>query len=149
MFRNHPLAALALLATLLCASFFGPAAAEPAYGPQKVVYHLSDIEQADRAFRFIRNHLSAVGDENVEIVVVTHYNGAYTLVEGEQDSQGNTFTTTIAGLANRGVRFEICENTIRGFKIDESLIDFNAVVTPSGVARIAELQQQGYAYLKP
>ena len=56
---------------------------------------------------------------------------------------------TIQTLANRGVKFEICANTIRGKKIDKNKINLNATVVPSGVARVADLQQRGYVYVKP
>jgi len=56
---------------------------------------------------------------------------------------------TIAGLANRGVKFTICANTIRGKKINKNLINENAEIIPSGVAEVAFLQQKGYLYVKP
>ena len=59
------------------------------------------------------------------------------------------FNDTIASLANRGVKFTICANTIRGKKINKNLINENAEVIPSGVAEVAFLQQKGYMYVKP
>ena len=123
--------------------------AKNGFKKQKVMYHVNDINKAFGALRNIKNHLNALGDKNVEIIVVTHSSGAFTLVDGSQDRRGRSFESTIQTLANRGVKFQICANTIRGKKIDKSKINLNAQITPSGVARVADLQQQGYVYVKP
>lgn len=123
--------------------------AKNGFKAQKVVYHVNDINKAYGALRNVKNHLNALGDKNADIVVVTHSSGAFTLVDGAQDKRGRSFDSTIQTLANRGVRFEICANTIRGKKIDKNKINLNAHITPSGVARVADLQQQGYIYVKP
>jgi len=144
-------------AILLAAALAGCAVAqqprlEPAqngYYKQKVVYHINDINKAWGALRNVRNHLNALGDENVEIIVVTHSSGAFTLVEGATDKKGRTFEAKVQALANRGVKFQICANTIRGKKIPKDKINLVAQVVPSGVAQVAHLQQMGYQYVKP
>ena len=62
--------------------------------------------------------------------------------------------STVSKFANvlkaRGVKFEVCEITLknRGLKKDQFIMD--ADFTPSGVVRITQLQQRDhYAYLKP
>ncbi len=139
--------------TLIALAVFGLAgmglATAGGEGKQKVVYHINDIEKANGALRNVKNHLNAAGDDKVDIVVVTHSAGGMTLVEGSTDSRGNSFGSDIQALANRGVRFQICNNTIEGKNIDRNKIDLNAEVVPSGVAQLANLQQQGYVYIKP
>ncbi len=119
------------------------------YSRQKVVYHINDLESASAALGNVRNHLNAVGDDRAEIVVVTHSDGAYLLVEGSQDAKGRMFDASIQQLADRGVKFQICNNTIVGKKIDTSKLNMNAEIVPSGVAQVAHLQQQGFVYVKP
>lgn len=123
--------------------------AKNGYNQQKVVYHINNLQQAFGALRNVNNHLNALGDKNVEIIVVTHSSGAFAMVDGTADKKGHTFEETIQKLANRGVKFEICANTIRGKKIDKNKINLNAKVIPSGVAGVAHLQQMGYLYVKP
>ena len=123
--------------------------AKNGYFAQQVVYHVNDLETAFGALRNVGNHLNAVGDENIELIVVTHSSGAFALVEDSQDSKGKTFKSTVAELAGRGVKFQICANTIKGKNIEKDKIDLNAEVVPSGVAQVAHLQQQGYLYVKP
>ena len=144
---------MALAASLAVASFAATAGgkekANNGYFKQKVVYHINDINKAYGALRNVKNHLNALGDKNVEIRVVTHSSGAFALVEGRKDAKGHTFGDAISSLANRGVKFYICKNTIRGKKIDASKINLNAKQVPSGVAEVAHLEQQGFLYIKP
>lgn len=128
--------------------------AKNGYDKQKVVYHINDLGGATGALRNVKNHLNAVGDENIEVIVVTHSSGAFALVDGamgKKDKEGKPydFRDQIASLANRGVKFQICANTIKGKKIDKSKINENAEIVPSGVAQVAHLQQKGYLYVKP
>ena len=59
---------------------------------------------------------------------------------------------TVAGLKDQGIEFQVCANTLKGKKIDadKDLYDVSkADIVPSGVAQLAILQAQGYAYIKP
>jgi len=128
--------------------------AKNGYDKQKVVYHINNIHSATGALRNVKNHLNAVGDKNIDLIVVTHSSGAFALVEGSMGKKNKkgkvyNFNDTIAGLANRGVKFQICANTIRGKKINKNKINENAEIIPSGVAQVAHLQQKGYLYVKP
>ena len=152
-------AAVALVSLVATSAFAaGPAKNGPAkngYLKQKVVYHVNNIHTATGAFRNAKNHLNALGDKNIEMIVVTHSSGAFALVDGAMGKKNKktgkvyNFTDQIAGLANRGVKFTICANTIRGKKINKNLINENAEIIPSGVAEVAFLQQKGYMYVKP
>ena len=124
------------------------------YKQQKVVYHIDDIAMAGAALRNVKNHLNALGDENADIIVVTHSSGAFAMVDGamgkkDKDGKAYDFRDQIAALANRGVKFEICNNTIRGKKIPKEKINEYAKIVPSGVATIAQLEQDGYVYIRP
>ncbi len=129
--------------------------AKNGYDKQKVVYHVNNIHTATGALRNVKNHLNALGDKNIEVIVVTHSSGAFALVDGAMGKKNKktgkvyNFSDTIASLANRGVKFQICANTIRGKKIDKSKINMHAEIVPSGVAQVAHLQQMGYLYVKP
>lgn len=147
---------LGLVATSAFAA--GPAKngkAKNGYDKQKVVYHINNIHTATGALRNAKNHLNALGDKNIEMIVVTHSSGAFAMVDGAMGKKNKktgkvyNFSDTIASLANRGVKFTICANTIRGKKINKNLINENAEVIPSGVAEVAYLQQKGYLYVKP
>lgn len=118
-------------------------------GPVKVVYHLVDgLAQASRATGNIRNHLDA--DPTAKIVVVAHGAGIEFLLEGALDAKGQPYAGAIGELANRGVQFRVCNNTLVSRGISKDKVVLEASVVPSGVAEVARLQfQEGYAYLHP
>ena len=73
-------------------------------------------------------------------------------MEGAKDAKNADiqYGALVSALKSRGVRFEICEITLknRDLKKDQFILD--ADYTPSGVARIGSLQaREGYAYIKP
>ncbi|MFA7097797.1 MAG: DsrE family protein, partial [Gammaproteobacteria bacterium] len=56
----------------------------------------------------------------------------------------------VAALQKDGVRFEMCTNTLTANKLNlEDLLPGFALADQGGVVRIAELQQQGYLYIRP
>lgn len=117
----------------------------------KVVYHIDDSEhQATKALRNIRNHLDVA--PNTKIMVVAHAAGIDFLMEGAKDAKNPNidYPSLVSALKARGVRFEVCEITMRTRNIGKDKFIMDADFTPSGVVRIAKLQnREGYAYIKP
>lgn len=116
----------------------------------KVVYHIDQAAtQGLKGLRNIRNHLDAAPD--TKIIVVTHAEGVDLLMEGAKEEKSKTeYAPLVSALKARGVRFEICEITLknRNLKKDQFVLDTD--YTPSGVVRIAQLQsRENYAYIKP
>ena len=118
-------------------------------GPDKVVYHLnSGLEQATNGLRNIRNHLEV--NPKAQIVVVAHAQGVDYLMKDKKDGNGNPYEVTVQDLKSQGVRFDVCEITLRNRKLKREQFIEEASFVPSGVAEIARLQQrEGYAYLRP
>jgi uncharacterized protein len=138
MFRSL-LAALAVTFTLAL-----PAAAQDA-----VVYHIDDAAaQGLKGLRNIRNHLDV--DPAAKITVVTHAQGVDFLMEGAKDASGAApYTPLVAALVARGVKFEVCEITLKNRNLKKEQFIQEADFTASGVVRIAKLQKAGAAYIKP
>jgi intracellular sulfur oxidation DsrE/DsrF family protein len=131
---------------LVCLALVG--ATSLALAQDKVVYHISDTEaQALGGLRNVRNHLDT--DPTAKITVVTHAQGVDFLMEGAKDKNGSLYAGPVSALKSRGVNFEVCEITLktRGLKKDQFIQE--ADFTPSGVVRIAKLQLQGHAYIRP
>lgn len=104
--------------------------------------------QASRAIGNVRNHLNA--DPTAKIVVVTHGAGIDFLLEGAVNAQNQSFAGAIGELANRGIEFRVCNNTLVSRQIDASKLVMEAKVVPSGVAEVARLQaKEGFVYLRP
>jgi uncharacterized protein len=119
-----------------------------AWAQETVVYHISDTEaQALAGLRNVRNHLDT--DPAAKIVVVAIGNGVDFLLEGAKDKNDSPYAGPVSALTSRGVRFEVCEITlkIRGMKPEQFIQESD--FTPSGVVRLSKLQHQGYAYIRP
>ena len=70
------------------------------------------------------------------------------MLEGAKDSNGNVFAGPVSALTARGVKFEVCEITLKNRNMKREQFIQEADFTPSGVVRLAKLQKQGSAYIK-
>jgi intracellular sulfur oxidation DsrE/DsrF family protein len=138
----------AFAAVLVLAACASAPSSDPV-GPDKVVYHLnSGLEQASDGLRNIRNHLEV--NPKAHIVVVAHARGVDYLFKGAKDRNGNPYDVAVEQLKNHGVRFDVCEITLRNRNLKKDQFIDEATFVPSGVAEITRLQQrEGYAYLRP
>jgi uncharacterized protein len=122
-----------------------------ALAQDRVVYHIDNAEaQATKGLRNIRNHLDVAPES--KIVVVTHADGVDFLMEGARDKNNADidYPSLVSALKARGVRFEVCEITLRNRNLKKEQFNMDAEFTPSGVARIGQLQtRERHAYIKP
>ena len=120
-----------------------------AMAQDKVVYHLdSGIAQATKGLRNIRNHLDV--EPKTQIVVVTHAEGVDFLMEGAKTTSNQEFAALVGDLSGRGVKFEICEITLKNRNLKRDQFILGPSFTPSGVVRIANLQaREKFVYIKP
>jgi uncharacterized protein len=136
---------LAAVGSALCLS------AAASFAQDKVVYHIDDHQaQATKGLRNIRNHLDVA--PKTQVVVVTHADGVDFLMEGAKDKKNPDidYASLVSALKARGVRFEVCEITLRNRNLKKDQFNMDAEFTPSGVARIGQLQsRENYAYIKP
>lgn len=142
MNRRRVLGALAAAMLAACAT---PGASDG----DRVVYHLSEgLAQASNGLRNINNHLEV--NPGAKIVVVAHAQGVDFLMKDARDRNGNKYEDLVEQLKIRGVRFDVCEITLRNRKLSRDRFIPDATFVPSGVAEITKLQQrEGFAYLKP
>ena len=142
-----------LLALIFAATFaIGIASTSNAQssGSTKVVYHIDDAEtQGLKGLRNIRNHLDV--SPQTTIMVVTHANGVDLLMDGGKDKKnGVEYAPLVGALKSRGVKFEVCEITLKNRNLKKDQFIMDADFTPSGVVRVADLQyKDGFAYIKP
>jgi uncharacterized protein len=121
-----------------------------AAGSTEVVYHIDDAEtQGIKGLRNIRNHLDT--SPQTKIIVVTHANGVDMMMEGAKDKKsGIEYAPLVGALKSRGVRFEVCEITLKNRNLSKDQFTLDTDFTPSGVVRVADLQYQNhFAYIKP
>lgn len=119
-----------------------------AWAQDKVVYHFDNsAAQGLKGLRNMRNHLDS--DPGVKIIAVMHAEGIDMLMVGAKAANGTEYAPLVSALKGRGVSFEVCEITLRNRGLKKEQFIEEADFTPSGVVRLARLQGQGYAYIKP
>ena len=144
MQRRHLLAGFATLSGLF--TLASPArAATP--DKSKVVYHLCDLDKVNFVLGNIQNHFDGVGGPGkVSIALVVHGPAlkSFHAASANPDVKGK-----LAGFS-KSLELAACGNTLKaqGVTVKDLLPGFVAV-EQGGVVRIAELQSQGYVYLKP
>jgi uncharacterized protein len=119
-----------------------------AMAQDRVVYHFDDAAaQALKGLRNMKNHLDV--DPGAKLTAVTHANGVDFLMKDAKDRNGNPFEVAVQELVARGVKFEVCEITLKNRSLKKEQFIEEAAFTPSGVVRAAKLQREGAAYIKP
>jgi hypothetical protein len=114
----------------------------------KVAYHLSDLDKVDFVLGNIANHYNGMGGpENVTIALVIH---GPALKAFHKANASPDVTKHAADYTKNGLQLHACINTMRGQNVTlEDLLPGFAVADKGGVVRLAQLQAQGYAYLRP
>ena len=112
----------------------------------KVAYHLSDVDKVNFVLGNIKNHYEGTGG-NVDIVLVVH---GPALAAFKSKGISAAISGRFAGLVEQGLSPHACGNTMHGMEITlADLLDGFHAVDEGGVVKLAELQRQGYAYLRP
>ena len=114
----------------------------------KVVYHLSDLEKVSFVLGNIQNHLDGVGGpDNVKIALVVHGPA----LKAFHSSQANAeIAQHIGRISRAGLELAACGNTMKSQHVTvKDLLPGFVSADKGGVVRIAELQSQGYLYLRP
>jgi hypothetical protein len=138
-----------LAATLPGAALLtGAVSARAATDLQRVAYHVSDKEKVAFTIGNIKNHIAGMGGpDKVEIVLVVH---GPALREFHVADGNQSVLETMKGLMSEGVRFNACGNTMRAMKLENADLPEGMVrVDQGGVVRLAQLQQEGFLYLRP
>ena len=122
--------------------------AAPRPDPAKVVYHLTEAERVAFVLGNIRNHYDGVGGPDfVTIALVVHGSAlkAFHAATATPDT-----ARRLAEFVAMGLNVGACANTMRaqGVTLAGLLPGFTELAA-GGVVRIAELQGEGYVYLRP
>jgi intracellular sulfur oxidation DsrE/DsrF family protein len=111
----------------------------------KVVYHLSDVEKVPFVLGNLRNHLAGAGEIRLAVAVHGPALGVFRLggtnVAIQEDMRDSL---------KAGVGFFACANTMaaRNWTLADLLPGF-VVAEKGAVVLLADLQAQGWAYLRP
>jgi intracellular sulfur oxidation DsrE/DsrF family protein len=137
-----------IVATLAGVSAAGRALAATGTPIPRVAYHLSDLDKVQFALGNIENHIAGEGGPgHVEIILVV--NGP-ALGAFRPERANAEVTARVARIAGAGVTLGACSNTLDAQKISVTdLLPGFARVDEGGVVRLARLQAEGYAYIRP
>jgi len=138
-----------------------PAAAEPV---MKVVYHadFADPRRFSAMLTSINNMVTTYQDNlqeyDVRIVFVAHgirfvtadpLTGTPFMEDAALNARRKELLERLKSLhTTQGVKLELCGITREQVRLDPAKLLPGVELVPSGVVRIAELQHQGFAYLK-
>lgn len=146
--RNILWGAISAFGAAFAASRASAATEAPPPAKLKVVYHLSDLDKVNFVLGNIQNHLDGVGGpDHVTITLVIH---GQALRAFHSASANPDISKRVSQFSRAGLEFAACGNTKKSQKVElkDLLPGFIAAET-GGVVRIAELQSQGYLYLRP
>lgn len=150
--RNMLWSAFSALGTAFAASR-AAAATDPApqgrlQGKLKVVYHLSDLDKVGFVLGNIQNHVDGVGGpDRVTLALVVHGPAlrAFSAATANPD-----LSRHVGQFAKDGIELAACGNTMKAQNVTlKDLLPGFVSADNGGVVRIAELQSQGYLYLRP
>jgi uncharacterized protein len=115
---------------------------------EKVVYHLNDLDRVNFVPGNIQNHFDGVGGpDNVTIALVIH---GQALKAFHAASANSDITKRVGSFPKQASNSLPCGNTTKSQNVTvQDLLPGLIALEKGGVVRIAELQSQGYLYLRP
>jgi uncharacterized protein len=114
----------------------------------KVVYHLNDLDRVSFVVGNIQNHLDGVGGpDHVTIALVVH---GQALRAFHSAAANPDLSKRVGQFSRAGLELAACGNTMKSQNVTvKDLLPGFVAAERGGVVRIAELQSQGYLYLRP
>ena len=149
----HKLLVMSVAAIALLTLPLSPRWAEAAEGKDKVkvLYHVDgkDPEVAKYALALINKHIEAEGGpDKIDVELVVH-GPAIELFD--KDKMDPEMKKRFDAIIEKGVHAEMCQVSMKLYNktLDNLVKGFVATLHPVAVKRIADLQKEGYIYIKP
>ena len=115
----------------------------------KIFYHLNEAgaAKAIAVLTNMQNHVDTVGWQNIEALeLVVHGPALKTFLARDLDPE---VKGKLEKLMAGGLRIDACQITLTRQKLELRDLLEGLTAVPSGVARVMELQELGYAYVRP
>ena len=115
----------------------------------KIFYHLNEAGNAKAiaVLTNMQNHVDTVGWQNIEALeLVVHGPALKTFLAKDLDPE---VRGKLEKLMAGGLRIDACQITLKRQKLELRELLEGLTAVPSGVARVMELQELGYTYVKP
>ena len=133
------------------AGSLGPQQVYAASEKVKVLYHVDgkDVEVAKYAMDLMSKHIEAEGGpDKIDVVLVVH---GPALPLFEADTIDPVLKKKLKKALDMGVQAEMCQvsQKLFGTPLEKLVAGFKHTAHPVAVKRIADLQKEGYLYIKP
>jgi intracellular sulfur oxidation DsrE/DsrF family protein len=142
---KYRISSVATLCLLLCAFVFNQASASEM---KHVVIQVSSADPVTQkiALNNAVNLQKLYGMDNVVVEIVAYGPGLSLMTKASDNAK------RVESLAMQNINFSACMNTMK--KVEKKtgkkpMLSTGVNTTPSGIARIVELQGEGYAYVRP
>ena len=113
----------------------------------KVVFQINQANDAPTILRFVTNFL--IAEPAARVVVVGYGGGVDFMLKGAKDAGGKPYADQLQTLANKGVCFKVCNNTLKARNLTADAVSPPAMVVAGAVNEIIRLQaREGYAYFR-
>jgi len=108
----------------------------------KVLFAVTSGDEADwkLALGNLRNLLTGIPDAEVEVVA---FGPGITML-----AKPSSVNDDIQALMKKNVKFNACENSMRGRNLKMADLVDNAGSVPSGIVEVVKKQEEGYSYIK-
>lgn len=112
----------------------------------RVVFHLDEGNRSRvrMAFGNAENLINDMGQGKVEVAMVMNGEGVTALLKAP-----GLYKKEIETLAEKGVVFFACSNSLSMFHLSEDALLEVVQVVPAGVSELARRQANGWAYIRP
>jgi intracellular sulfur oxidation DsrE/DsrF family protein len=149
--RNIFKSALAIGAGLFAARANVPVRADttgPALGVPRVAYHLADLDKVVFVLGNIRNHIEGMGGpDKVRLALVVH---GPALKAFSVKTPNMAIKSEVGEARGAGVAMHACRHAMEAQKLSlADLLPGFVVAEQGAVVKLAELQAEGWAYLRP
>jgi intracellular sulfur oxidation DsrE/DsrF family protein len=137
-------AGAALLAVVAAPAQQAAPAAAAAAARERAVFAVSDgdAQKWNLTLGNIGNALEALGPDGAQLELVAYGPGIEML---KKDSPASK---RVAEAIAKGVRVVACQNSMRGFHLEQADLAPGVAVVPSGVVELMKRQHDGWAYIR-
>jgi len=112
----------------------------------RVVFHIDEgtLSRANMVLHNIENLIDDLGQGEVEVALVANGEGVKALLRSP-----NVHKRQVNKLAEQGVQFLACANSMRFLGLREKDMLEPIQVVPAGVSELTKKQADGWAYIRP
>ncbi len=115
---------------------------EVSMGELKLLMHVPESQRFEVALKVARNFVKAMKGEPFSVRILVNAEGITILKRFHEVEE--LFREAVS----EGISVYFCENAMRLFEVDPSLVPEGGKTVPAGIRALVEWQDQGYRYVR-